>query len=164
MRPTFRPSPKITPVPDLNWMPVAVNNAEWPLSVSHPILIRLLGASGVCFTSCSVVEYILFLVLNSTVTVPRPCVRSMAPGVIPSIVEGSAKYSVNAFLFRAMWVVAAESASQSDAEILAKTISLLAMNANSFSSDCLAESAFFSLNQAGAWPSLPPPFTQQSFS
>ena len=56
---------------------------------------------------------------------------------------------MNAVLFQAIWVVAAESASQSDAEIAARAISLLVMNANSVSSDCLAVSAFFGLNQAG---------------
>ena len=42
----FQPLAKVILLLDLNLMLVVVNIAKWPLSVSHPILIRLLEHSG----------------------------------------------------------------------------------------------------------------------
>ena len=64
-------------------------------------------------------------------------------------------------LSQAMCVEAVESASQADAEIETSAISL-DLNAKSVSSLCLVVSVLLDLNHLGVWPSLPPPFAQQS--
>ena len=58
---------KITPAHVLNSTPVPLNVAELPLSVKHPILIRLFSASGACLTSHSSIVLILALTFEFNV-------------------------------------------------------------------------------------------------
>ena len=57
------------------------------MSIRCPILIRLLGVLGACFTSLSVTMNMLVPTLNSRGTVPHPWAMSEVPGMMPLISE-----------------------------------------------------------------------------